>query len=188
MVEATLLDDHPNSLLVALRVRHQDADLCARKLENINQMLSGASGFSGLDVIRREGGLGTDFYLLIRFRSADALENWRNSPDRAAALVDIEALAITDISRQQAAGSNIWFEPISMPSTPRPPLLWKRWATSMLAVYPALIVLVYALMPITSRLPVPLGLFVVALVLTGLSTAFIVPWLTRRLHHWLIAR
>jgi hypothetical protein len=25
-------------------------------------------------------------------------------------------------------------------------------------------------------------------VLTGLSTAFIVPWLTRRLHHWLIAR
>ena len=59
---------------------------------------------------------------------------------------------------------------------------------SMLAVYPALIVLVYLLQPITSRLPLPLELLIVVLILTGLTTAYIVPWLTRQMHGWLMRK
>ncbi|MAM61375.1 MULTISPECIES: antibiotic biosynthesis monooxygenase [unclassified Maritimibacter] len=189
MVDARLLEDRQNSLLVALRVRHRDGDRCAELLQKLNEVLVQTEGFKSLDVIRREGGLGTDFYVVVRFRDSAALDAWRNSPKRAAALVDIEALAITDVSRQQAAGANIWFEPVgSLPSTPRPPLFWKRWAVSLLAVYPALIVLVTVLSPLTSRVPQALGLLIVAVILTGLTTAFIVPWLTRALNGWLTAR
>ncbi|SDO36557.1 hypothetical protein SAMN05216196_10568 [Lutimaribacter pacificus] len=189
MVTAQLLDQPPGCILTALRVRHEDADTCARKLAQLNEILVTFDGFASLDTIRREGGLGTDFYILARFRDVAALERWRALPDRNALMDEIEAMSIADVSRQQAAGSNIWFEPIvSMPSQPKPPLLWKRWATSMLAVYPALIVLVTLLRPVTAPLPEPLGLLVVALILTGLTTAFIVPWLTRVLHRWLVAR
>ena len=189
MVTAQLLDHQPSCLLVALRVSHADADECANKLARLNELLAAFDGFNCLDVIRREGGLGTDFYILARFRDVEALDRWRVSPERSEKLGEIEAMAIADISRQQAAGSSIWFEPVgSMPSPPKPPLLWKRWAMSMLAVYPALIALVYLLQPITSRLPLPLGLLIVALILTGLTTAYIVPWLTRQMHGWLMRK
>lgn len=189
MVTAELVSDQPGCLLVALRVRHEHADQCARQLATLNERLAAFAGFSSLDIIRREGGLGTDFYCLARFRSVEALNEWRESPDRKELLGGIEALAISDISRQQAAGSTIWFDPIrSMPTSPRPPKFWKRWATSMLAVYPALILLVTLLKPVTAPLPEPLSLLVVALILTGLTTAFIVPWLNQLLHGWLVSR
>ncbi len=186
LMKAEALDGKPGRLLVALRVRHADADKCAAKLSLMNSRLEQAEGFLSLDVIRRDGGLGTDFYVLARFDGMEALEKWRDSPERLSLLGDIERMAIADVSRQYAAGANIWFEPVvSLPSTPKPPALWKRWLTSMLAVYPALIVLVTLLRPVTRQLPEALGLFVVATILTGLTTAFIVPFLTRRLGAWL---
>ena len=185
-MSARVIDDPAGCLLVALRVRHADADLCAEKLHALHQRLEQAEGFRSLDTIRRDGGLGTDYYSLARFDSVEALEKWRASKERRELLGGIEELAITDISREQAAGSNIWFRPIgTMPSTPKAPPLWKRWLLSMLAVYPALVLLVALLKPVTSLLPQALGLFIVAFILTGLTTAFIVPWLSRRLQGWL---
>jgi len=189
VVTARIVDDPPGCLLVALRVSHADADACAERLSRLNEVLRQAEGFVSLDTIRRDGGLGTDYYVLARCRNGAALEAWRASPERTRHLDEIESLAITDVSRQQAAGSTIWFQPIvSLPSAPKPPPLLKRWALSLLAVYPALVVLVAVLEPVTDRLPEPLGLLLVALILTGLTTAFIVPWLSRVLQPWLSRR
>jgi hypothetical protein len=188
-VDAQLLDSEASSLFFALRVAAADGDRCAELIAQVNRRLVESDGFVSLDVIRREGGLGTDFYVIARFATAEALENWRADEERKALLDEVETLAITDVSRQQASGSNIWFEPVSsLPTVPKPPPLWKRWVTSMLAVYPALVVLVALMKPVTSRLPEALGLFLVAFTLTGLTTAFIVPWLTRTLHGWLTRR
>ena len=186
MLDAKMLDRASSSLMVALRVRHADGDLCAERLGDLNRRLSETEGFQSLDVIRREGGLGTDFFIVARFETPSALEAWRASPERQRLLREVEALAITDISRQQMAGSSIWFDPIfSIPSTPKSPPFWKRWLLSFVAVYPALIVLVTLLAPITKPLPEALRLLVIAVVLTGLTTAFIVPWLMRSLSGWL---
>ena len=173
-------------MLVALRVRQADAEKCSEKLLSMNGRMKRAPGFLNLDVIRRDGGLGTDFYVLACSESQQSMENWRVSSERHELLDDIEQMAISDVSRQYTAGCNIWFQPItSLPSAPKPPLFWKRWVVSMLAVYPALIFLVYLLAPFTRNLPQALGLLVVATILTGLTTAFIVPFLTQRLGFWL---
>ncbi len=188
-MDADLIHNQTISQFFALRVRTADGNRCASFLEELNTRLVAFEGFVSLDVIRREGGLGTDFYVIARFVSGEALARWKSDPERQAVLAEVEALSIADISRQQAAGANIWFEPVvSLPSAPRPPALWKRWVTSMIAVYPALLVLVALLNPVTSKLPEPLGLFLIAVILTGLTTAFIVPWLTRHLHFWLTSR
>lgn len=135
MVTAELLESQPDCFMVALRVQHSDSEKCSQKLKQLKTFLTGFDGFSNLSVIRRDGGLGTDFYIIVRFDSIDALQAWRSAPETVAMAKEIEAMAITDISRQHASGASIWFEPVSsMPSTPKPPLFWKRWVTSMLAV------------------------------------------------------
>ncbi|WP_425416931.1 hypothetical protein [Oricola indica] len=186
IVKAEILEGNPGRLLVALRVRQADAEKCAQKLMLMNRRMAQTEGFISLDVIRRDGGLGTDFFVIARFDSIWTLEKWRGSPERMSVLAEIEEMAIIDVSRQYVAGANIWFEPIvSLPSPPKPPLLWKRWITSMIAVYPPLIILVPLLKPVTAPLPEVLGLLVVGTILTGLTTAFISPFLTRRLGPWL---
>lgn len=67
------------------------------------------------------------------------------------------------------------------------PKFWKRWVVSMLAVYPALILLVLVTRPFTQGMPMTASLFIVALLLTGLNTGLILPFLHRRLGRWLAA-
>lgn len=186
MLRSDVLNDYPGVLLVSLRVAHADAPACAEQLHLLNRKIERVAGFRSIDVIRRDGGLGTDFYILVRFESLEAVERWRASPERHALLDRIESMAISDISRQQVAGASVWFEPISvLPSPAAPPPIWKRWVLSVVAVYPTLVLLVALLTPVTDRLPTPVGLLLVVLILTGLNTAIIVPWLGRRLHGWL---
>lgn len=174
------------SYLVSLRVRYEDAEQLTDYLSILITKLKQTQGFQSIDTIQRKGGQGVDFYLVTRFQTAQDLESWKTSAQRIEALEPIEALSIADISRQQASGSNIWFEPVTcLPSQPKPPLLWKRWVLSILAVYPLLILLINLLRPIISNLPEALGLFLVVSILTGLTTAFIVPWLTTKLQTWL---
>jgi antibiotic biosynthesis monooxygenase (ABM) superfamily enzyme len=181
-----MLHQRGASLLFALRTAHEDAAACAARLEALNAHLAAENGFVSLDVVRRQGGLGTDFYVVARFANAACRDAWRASPDRKAYIEDIEALSIADISRQCAEGAMVWFEPIeSMPSPKKPPPLWKRWLLSFVAVYPPLVVLVAALSPLTEGLPVAVRLLLVAAILTGVTTAFFIPWLNRMLAGWL---
>jgi len=186
VLDAEILNRRSASLLFALRTTHADADTCAARIDALNSRLARQDGFQSLEVIRRQGGLGTDFYVVARFESVEARDAWSASPDRAASVKDIEALSIADVSRQRAEGAMVWFEPIdSMPSPKLPPPFWKRWFLSFVAVYPPLVILVTALSPVTEGLPVALRLLLVAAILTGLTTAFFIPWLNRALSGWL---
>ncbi|NRP46585.1 MULTISPECIES: antibiotic biosynthesis monooxygenase [unclassified Marinobacterium] len=177
------------SYLVSLRVCYENEYHLSDQLTRIIPKLKSTPGFESIDVIRRKGGQGVDFYLLTRFKSLKALESWKNSPQRIEALRPIEEMSITDISREHASGSNIWFEPVTcLPSQPLPPLHWKRWVLSILAVYPLLFLLINLLRPITSQLPEAIGLFLIVSILTGLTTFYIVPWLSKRLITWLSRR
>lgn len=71
-------------------------------------------------------------------------------------------------------------------SVTRPvPVFWKRWAVSMLAVYPPLVCLVFVSKYVLEGAPMMVSLFIIAFCLTGLSTGLILPFLNRRLKEWL---
>ena len=177
------------SYLVSFRVSHENDGQLSEHLSRLIPKLEATLGFESIDIIRRKGGQGVDFYLVTRFESVKALDTWKKSRERIEALAPIEEMYITDISREHTSGSNIWFEPVTrLPSQPLPPLLWKHWVLSILAVYPLLILLINTLRPIISPLHEAIGLLVVVTILTGLTTAFIVPWLSRKLMPWLSRR
>jgi len=72
------------------------------------------------------------------------------------------------------------------PNPPATPRYWKAWIASMLGVYPLLILIYYALQPLTQTLPGPVSLFLVALMLTGVNGFYVAPFLGKRLRPWLI--
>jgi len=110
-------------------------------------------GFESIDIVRRDDDQGIDIFCIARFTSKYDLEVWKLSQGRKIILDPIEALSVLDVTRHQAYGTNIWFEPIvNLPIPAKPPRLWKRWIVSLVAVYPALIVLIYLLKPITSKI------------------------------------
>lgn len=189
MDTARVFGELETKTLVALQVSRADAEVCAEKLLEIDRCLKKVDGFRGVDVIRRDDGVQVDFYILTRFRDPAALRAGETLSEMTSILTEVEAFALTNVSRQKAVGATIWFAPIGTVSIkPILPPLWKRWVTSLLAVYPALVVLVCGLKPLTKSLPETLGLFLVAAVLTGLTTAFIAPYLTRALYPWLTRR
>jgi antibiotic biosynthesis monooxygenase (ABM) superfamily enzyme len=65
------------------------------------------------------------------------------------------------------------------------PAFWKRWLISMVAVYPPLVVLVFAFRALFYDMPTLLSLFLIAASLTALTTGLILPLLHRRLGGWL---
>jgi antibiotic biosynthesis monooxygenase (ABM) superfamily enzyme len=62
---------------------------------------------------------------------------------------------------------------------------WKRWAISMLGVYPPLVVLVLATQSMLQDFPIIVSLFVIAVCLTGITAGLTLPFLHRRFHRWL---
>lgn len=66
-----------------------------------------------------------------------------------------------------------------------PPAFWKRWMVSLLGVYPLLIVIFYALQPLTRNMPVIVSLLLVAFVLTGVNARFVAPFLARKMQVWI---
>lgn len=180
-------------VLLSLRVASSDAARCLTLLERLQDDAKTVPRPMSRDILRAEGRCGTDLHVLLRFADPEARTAWQGDTSQLALLAEIEAMALAGISRQETHGPDGRFDLVTVPAgaphgaKPMPPL-WKRWTVSMLAVYPALVFLVALLGPVTDRLPAPVGLFLVALVLTGLNTAFILPVLNRHLGGWLSHR
>ena len=174
------------SQLLILRVTAADGDRCAALLRQMQRQAAGASGYQSCDVIALPAGPGPEFLVLARFASNDRLAAWQRTPAFLTTMADVAALNGATLAVQDPDPTGIWGVPAGSPPIPaRPPRLWKRWLISLLAVYPALILLVHLLAPLTRPLPPSLGLLIVALVLTGLTTAWILPALNRWLQPWL---
>jgi hypothetical protein len=120
-----------------------------------------------------------EFTFLLTLRGEEISESLR---DEIAALArDLEerlSFALVAEGHQVSAND-------TDPKPPAAPRYWKAWVASMLGVYPLLILIYYALQPLTQNLPGPVSLFLVALVLTGVNGVYVAPFLGKRLRPWL---
>lgn len=96
----------------------------------------------------------------------------------------VVAEGVSGATLRQALAGLAEVQPDLTPA-PRPVPFHKRWLIAFLAVFPALVLLVYGLDPLIGGLPRPVSLLVVALALTGINTAWTLPWLHRRFHRFL---
>jgi len=142
-------------------------------------------GHISVDVIRPDSTGIPEFTTLVKFDNQANLKRWRDSTGLAEWLEQLPELLVGSTHAQKSVGPQLWFDrPRAAPQTEEPPF-WKRTLIGIGCVYPLILLLDWALRPITSSMNFRVGLFVNVVVLSSLLTYPVMPWVTRLLHHWL---
>lgn len=146
-----------------------------------------APGFRARQVVEPRSRDRPEYLIILKFDTAENLNRWHAS-DEYRHWIDLCTGFIEERTHHTPCeGVELWFA--SPEPTERTPPAWKLIATSVLAVYPSIILLRWVTTPVLSPLNLhpDLDLFISVCLLSVLLTWPIMPTLTRWLHPWLHA-
>ncbi|MFF5503569.1 antibiotic biosynthesis monooxygenase [Streptomyces roseolus] len=170
------------TLLIARRVEPGHEASFERWARGILDTAATFPGHLGYGLFRSSGG-DAPWFLVHRFRDAEACRAWQESPQRAAWFAVCEGHHHTEIARRQLTGMETWF---AEPGSTRPaPPRWKMAVSATLAVYPISVLGGLFLTPCLAGLPFLLAGLVTAVVFNVLMTYVSMPAVSRLLRRWL---
>lgn len=176
----------PVTVVLSRRARPGRHDALETWLRGVTAVAAAFPGHLGAEVHRPSPPEQPDHVLVFRFASAEDLERWNRSPERAEWLARAEPLTDGAPTAVVLTGMEGWF---ALPGRAvRPP---PRWKTAVLTA-PVIFVLVVGLSltvgPVLDRLPLLLRTAVTTVLLVGTMTWVVMPPLTRLLRGWLFPR
>ncbi len=142
-------------------------------------------GFLSVDVIRPKESSHPEYITLVKFDSCHNLKRWKESPNLAKGLEKLPNLLITDSHAQESVGLELWFDRPNIPQRQKEPPFWKRVVIGVICVYPLILLLSWALAPVTGGVPNRIALLLNVVILSALLTYPVMPWVTRLLRPWL---
>jgi antibiotic biosynthesis monooxygenase (ABM) superfamily enzyme len=179
---AAMSDTTPAKIIIERRVR-PGAEAALKSWAE--RFIAHARGFPG-----HEGGSvlaagPRSYFLLIRFASALALDEWQRSSAYASLMHEAEAVSTGHDDQQIQSGLETWFTLPEMPAPMKPPAKWKMALLTWLALLPQVVILGFLLAPL--QLPFFIAAPVSTAIPVALLTWLIMPRLTRALYPWLYA-
>jgi antibiotic biosynthesis monooxygenase (ABM) superfamily enzyme len=127
---------------------------------------------------------GGAYQVVVRFTSAELLEQWMSSEERAQHLAKLEGIATAESLRK--TGLETWF---SLPGqSVLPPPKWKMALVTLAAIYPLSILFNWLVVPSVKTWPLAAHAALFPLALVPLLTFLIMPRLSRLLRQWLYAQ
>lgn len=94
-------------------------------------------------------------------------------------------LLIGDSHNQECTGLDFWFDRPNTAQRLKDPPFWKQVAIGVICVYPLVLLLNWALGPVTGGFPREIALLINVVILSALLTYPVMPWVTRLLRAWL---
>lgn len=155
-------------------------------------------GFLGSGWVR-SGDESDTWHMLYRFADEQTLTAWEDSGERGWWLSMGEGFVRSERSRRRT-GIEGWFdepttgtitvqtaEGASEMAVVKAPPRWKQAVSIWLGFFPVNLAFTYALSPVPGwdALPIWLRVLVTTAVLTPIMAYLVLPWVTRRLRHWL---
>ncbi len=123
---------------------------------------------------------GRDYHLVYRFSNPNSLRAWLDSDERRDWLTRVEPLTETHTGLQQRTGLETWFQlPGGQSRTTTAPPRWKMWLTSLVAVYPLVLLFQAFLAPAVADWPLAVRAALFPLVLLTAMTYLVMPLATR---------
>ena len=149
-------------------------------------MIKGFDGFLGVDVIRPSDHAHPEYVTIIKFDTYDHLKQWQESPVCQEWVAKSLDLLVGEAHLQKASGLELWFTlPANDLRRATQPAYYKMVIVSTLVVFPLILIIKALLDPALNRLPFLLGLLISVIIVSGLMTYPVMPWVTRVLDFWL---
>ncbi|MHC0432997.1 antibiotic biosynthesis monooxygenase [Streptomyces sp. O3] len=175
-------DNGEVTLLIARRVEPGYEESFEKWARGILDAATAIAGHLGHGFFRPSAE-GAPYFLVHRFRDADALRRWQESPERAEWFANCEGHFHTEIARRELTGMETWF---AKPGSARPaPPRWKMAISSGLAIFPISLLGNAVLGPHLTTLPLVLRTAVFAALFSTLMTYAAMPTVSRLLRRWL---
>ncbi len=186
--EPTGLDETPGMVPATLKI----VDRVGRgRVPNNEAWLAGIHGdlkkhpgFISVDVIRQLDLPRPEYLILVKFAAQVHLEAWQDSDEARLWLARLEKIVDEAPQLEQALGLEIWFDRGST-DAPQMPAFWKRVLLSIGCVYPMILLLDWAMSPLSRSLPPEVQILIVVVPLSILLTWPVMPVASRLLRRWL---
>ncbi len=139
-------------------------------------------GFIRREILDAVDGVQSETVVMLTFDSRPHLISWMESPEREAALVELEALTIGELTTNIIGGFAGWFpSKDDVQSTPK----WKQAVVVLLALYPTVIVTTQIGRWFWPDLNTYVAIFIGNVISIAILTWLLMPALTHRLRLWL---
>ncbi len=154
--------------------------------KGIHQAIKGFDGFLGVDVIRPSDHIHPEYVTIVKFDTYNNLKKWQESPVCLEWIVKSQDFIVSEAHLQKASGLELWFTmpPKDHQQMPQP-AYYKMVIVSTVVVYPLILIINGLLGPVLKRLPFSLMLLISVVIVSGLMTYPLMPWVTRALGFWL---
>lgn len=141
-------------------------------------------GHLGVGVIRPARVGPREYTVVVRFSDFASFRAWQDSPQRAAWLARSRDLLEGEPRESVTGGLEFWFTPPESPVLRQPPR-WKMALLTVVALYPLNLLLNLLLAPHLTGWPLAGRLLLLAVLVVGLMTYAVMPWVTRIFAGWL---
>lgn len=156
-------------------------------VDELHQLFQEQDGFLSVDIVRHNRPHQVEYTVLSRWSDDVAVSQWHQNQIILEKLNQIEEITGGTAQYVQAIGLGMWVDHVEG-MTPSLPPIWKRIVISVVAVYPMLMLLMTLSAPITGGLPQPAQVLITVIMLSALLTWPIMPWLSKALRPWLMAK
>ncbi len=156
-------------------------------LNEISPVCKASIGLLDWHVIRPIKGLTDTYTVIIRYDTHQNLKNWLDSEDRRRLISKVQTLLTNKDAYYINSGLDFWFTQGGQKT--KVPVRWKQFLITWSAIFPLVVCIPFALIPLLRWLKVPENHYMDTLFLTGIVVALMVylvmPRYTKLLRNWL---
>jgi len=149
----------------------------------INAAAAQFPGSLGATVLR-SGANQCEFHTVLQFDSAEHMDAWLESPERAEWVDQLSGITIESEEINSLTGMERWFTLPSQGVAQAPPR-WKTASLLLLGLYPASYLMAWLIGPFTAELPGPLEKLIIMIATIVVMVWGVMPGLTRLFFGWL---
>ena len=180
-------EDRGATMVITHRVRIGEHTRYERWLDEIEPLCRTWPGHLDWHILRPVKGLPETFTVVIRFDTHAHLQQWMESSERARLIEKVQPLFVTPDNVRVSTGLDFWFVPPD--SNAKVPVRWKQYLMTWSAIYPLVLGVPLAVVPVLGKLGVPDTLPLHTLAVTGvvvfLMAYVVMPRYTRLMQRWL---
>jgi antibiotic biosynthesis monooxygenase (ABM) superfamily enzyme len=156
-------------------------------MKEIGPLCLAAPGNLDLHIVRPVPGLTDTFTIIIRFDTTSHLRQWLESPTRRRLIDKASPLLVAGDDFYISSGLDFWFQP--QQAHAKIPIRWKQFLVTWSAIYPLVLLVPLAVVPVLRYLGLPEYHYIDVAVITGIVVSLMVyivmPRYTRLIHRWL---